>query len=249
MNRQLIGWIVAAVLAVALGGVLVWEVASGDGGESRTAALASGGQQGLPNAVSADFNQTQDEKAGERGDLPELENPADAPEVSVNPANTCDPNLEPNAFPEYRNSPADLQEAQGMSDQIVVGTAVGEKAAGGFSAKSAEHNGVIQTPVTNVTIHVDQVVSGSGSQGSNITIQRLGDAAGCFRAAGEERFQAGEQYLLLLEDGAGNRPPHVISPEGRYQVTDGELQADKENTFGAEVSGQTLNEVVAELRR
>jgi len=251
MTRNLIGWIVAAVLAVALGGVLIYEVASDDGGSSRKAALSSGGQQGLPSQVAADASNIQGEKEtpGNHA-LPELGADQQPTELKSNPPQRCDPGDEPNVFAEWRNDPDTLKDAGAMADEIVVGTATSAARGTSFSVNArGEPNNPQVTPVQDVTFHVNQSVKGDASQGSDITVQRLGDAAGCFRVAGDEAYQQGHQYLLLLEDGVGSRPPHVVSPEGRYMVRgNNTLQSVPENDFGEDVDGQRLGQVVSQLK-
>jgi hypothetical protein len=252
MNRNLIGWIVAAVLAVALGGVLIYEAASDDDGSSnRKAALSSGGQQGLPSQVSADANQIQDQKEtpGNHA-LPELGADQEPTRLQSNPPQRCNPGDEPNVFAEWRNNPESLDEAGTMADEIVVGTARSTHKGTPFSVNvSGEPNNPQVTPVQDVTFDVDQSIKGDTTEGGDITVQRLGDAAGCFRVAGDGAYQQGQRYLLLLENGAGARPPHTISPEGRYMVrANNTLQSVPQNDFGEDVDGQKLSQVVSKLK-
>jgi len=251
MNRQFIGWIVAAVLAVALGGVLIFQAGDDGGGVSRQAALESGSAMGMPSQLTDDFSQIRDDKETSGNHvLPDVGPGQQPTQLQANPNQRCDPDAEPNAFAEWRNTPEDLGEAGTMADQIVVGTVMSAQKAAPFTVVvRGEPGNPQETPVQNVTIHVDQTVKGETNQGSNVTIQRLGDARGCFRVAGDEPFQQGRQYLLLLEDGAGNRPAHVISPEGRYMVrANNTLQSENENEFGEDVDGQRLGQVVSQLR-
>ena len=166
------------------------------------------------------------------------------------PPNACDPNLPPNAFPEWRNNPETLDQARGMADQILSGTVTGLAAGEPLRAAAAgEPGGEIVTPVQNVTIRVADSVKGNARGGAEVTIQRLGDGEGCFRAAGDPPYRPGQQVLLLLENGAGGRPPHAIGPAGRYLVgPGGALQAVESNPIAAAVAGQKLEQVIARLR-
>ncbi len=139
MTRNHIGWIVAAVLAVALGGVLIYEVASDDGGSSRKAALSSGGQQGLPSQVAADASNIQGEKEtpGNHA-LPELGADQQPTELKSNPPQRCDPGDEPNVFAEWRNDPDTLKDAGAMADEIVVGTATSAARGTSFSVNASD---------------------------------------------------------------------------------------------------------------
>ena len=250
LNRQFTGWIVAGALAIALGGVIIYEAASGGSGTKRTAALGSAGAQSLPSAVSSDFNQIQEAKStGGTHELPQVGAQQHPTHLTNNPPQHCDPNDEPNVRAEWRNNPKSLNEAGNMSDQIVVGTPTGTSAGTPFSVNVAgEPNNPQVTPVQNVTFHVTQTVKGSA--GGTVTIQRLGDAAGCFRVMGDEQYQQGQKYLLLLENGAGNRPPHTLGPSGRYLVqANGTLMPEHSSLFSDQVSGDKLGQVINLLRQ
>jgi hypothetical protein len=247
INRQFTGWIVAAVLAVVLGGVIVYEAASGGGSSSRKASLGSG----LPVSAQQSFDQTKDAKdTGGSHQLPDMGPNQQPTQMAHNPQQHCDPGDEPNVFAEWRNSPENLADAGNMSDEIVVGTVTGAKQGRPFSVNvKGEPDNPQITPVQNVTVHVTESVKGEAQSGANVTVQKLGDSRGCFRVAGDEPYQQGHQYLLLLENGAGGRPPHVISPEGRYEVVSGQrLRASNENFFGDSVDGDRLAQVVNQLK-
>jgi hypothetical protein len=250
MNRPLIGWIVAAVLAAVLGGVLIYQAVDDDGG-SRPAALGSESEAGLPENIASDVDQIMEEKETEgENELPEVREGEEAPRLDENPQGTCDPDLSPNVFPEWRNDPENLDQALEMSDQIVVGTTSEVTNGQPFTARAqGEPGGQTETPILNVTLDVDQSIKGPAREGGTITIQSLGDAAGCYRAAGDPRYQQGQKYLLMLENGEGGRPPHVISPAGRYMVGDNNVLEAVENTAVSEdVAGQKLGEVVEKLQ-
>jgi hypothetical protein len=250
-NRGLLGWVVAGVLAVALVGVIIYEASSG--GESRSAAIGGGGQgQGPPPEVAAQVNDILDakNKAGGKDHLPTIppgQKPTDLPN---NPPQQCDPNAEPNAMAEWKNHAHSLAQAKGMADDIIVGEVQSVEAATPFTSKvEGEPGGVVETPVQDVTIKVDTSVKGNKKEGDVVTVQRLGDAAGCFRVVGDPPFAKGEKYLLMLENGFGNRPEHAIAPEGRYKVhPDGGLEAVTKNPVAEEVVGDRLDQVISKLK-
>lgn len=251
MNRQFIGWIVAAVLAVALGGVLIFQATDDGSSGSRTAALGSTSSAGTTSAQQADFTSLRDQKQTEGShQLPDIGAGQQPTRLESNPPVRCDPDLEPNVFAEWRNDPDDLAEAGSISDSIVVGTVTAVSQGQGFSVNVKGEPGNPQvTPVQNVTVHVDQAVKGDAQAGGNVTVEQLGDARGCFRVAGDEPYQQGQQYLLLLEDGAGNRSSHVISPEGRYMVTaNNTLRSSHDSDFGEDIDGDSLRQVVNQLK-
>ena len=250
-NTGLIGWVVAAVLGAALVSVLIYNAATGDEGRSAAIGSTKGPGLGAPPEVAADTERIRDAKeAAGKDKLPTIERGQTAPRVGDNPANTCDPNLEPNAFPEWRNNPQSLTEAGAMASQTIVGTVMGAAQGQPLTAAAAnEPGGRVETPVQNVSIKVDQTVKGVARVGVVLTIQRLGDAAGCVRVAGDPPYVQGQRVMLLLESGAEGRPPHVLSPAGRYSFgRAGALQPMPENPFAAEVAGQPLEQVLPKLR-
>lgn len=255
MNNNFIGWIVAAVLAVGLGGVLIYNAVD-DGGE-RTAALGSQGQgQGAPPEVAQQVAQILEEKNKSGKDkLPQVgsgQNAGQSPNrLESNPRGDCDPSLPPNVFPEWRNDPQNLNQARGQADDIVVGTVTGiGQGQPLVAAAPGEPGGQVETPVQMITIKVDQTVKGRARAGGVVTIEKLGDAAGCYRVAGDPPYQQGEQYLLLLESGKGGRSAgHAIAPAGRLQVIEGNfLRLTEDNAVASEVAGQKLEQVLAKLR-
>lgn len=252
MKNPFIGWIVAGVLAVALGGVLIYQVVDDDG--TRSAALGGQGQgqaQGPPPNVAEDVAKIQAEKAKGRDKAPpELPPGQEAPRLNENPEPTCDPALQPNVFVEWRNNPQNLQQARGQADQIVVATVTGVVNASPLVTDApTEPSGQVQTPVQTITLRVDQSLKGAARAGGPVTIEKIGDDRGCFRVEGDPPYERGEQYLLLLENGMGGRSAmHAISPAGRYRVAAGVLQAMQDNPFASEVAGQRLEEVAARLR-
>lgn len=262
-NTGLIGWVVAAVLGASLVGVLIYEEGynNNDNGKAAQAAAVSVGRptalnstqqgNGPPADVAQDVNKILEAKntAG-KDHVPKIPPGKEAPRLDSNPQRTCDPSLGPNAFPEWRNDPENLHQAAAMADQTIVGTVTGAQQGQPFSsANSNEPGGVVETPVQDVTIHVDQTVKGQARAGGVVTIQRLGDSQGCFRAAGEPPYAQGQQVLLLLENGAGGRPPHPLSPAGRYVVGPNQaIQAVEGNPIASEVAGQKLDQVLAKLQ-
>lgn len=251
-TRSLIGWVVAGVLAVALGGVLIYEAVGGGGGGDRTAAFSGKQGNGPPPELVNDVNAILDAKnnAGPKDRPPNIPPGKSARQLDENPQQRCDPALEPNVIAEWRNSPNNLNQAAAMADQVIVGTAENVEQSTPFTANVAgEPGGAVETPVQNITIHVDQSVKGGARAGGVVTIQRLGDAAGCFRVQGDPPYQRGEQYLLMLEDGQGGRPPHPIAPEGRYRVREnGALEAVTKNPVAEEIAGQRLEQVLQRVR-
>lgn len=259
LDKQLIGWLAAAVMGAALIGVIIYNVVSDDGGKStQSNALANtssplgnvSNAQGPPPDVAEDVKRILDEKNRVGKDkVPDVPPGQQGTRVDTNPQETCDPDLPPNAFPEWKNNPESLAQAKQMAKQIIVGEVTNVETGPGLRAAApGEPGGEVVTPVQNVTIQVKDKVKGSGKAGDTITIQRLGDDRGCFRAAGDPPYKKAEQVLLLLEDGVGGRPAHAISPAGRYKVKEGKLEVVEDNPIATEVAGKKLDEVVAKLK-
>ncbi len=98
-------------------------------------------------------------------------------------------------------------------------------------------------------IEIDEAVKGPARAGGVVTIERQGDGEGCVRVAGDPPYRAGEQHLLLLENGRGGRPPHPVSPAGRFEVgPDKVLQAVEDTPVGRDIARQRLEQVLTRLR-
>jgi hypothetical protein len=249
-DRSLIGWIVAAVLAAVLVGVVVYDRTDDD----RRPAALGGGAQGtpVPPEVAADAAKIRAGKP-EREDhtIPNVPPGHERRELAQNPPRTgCDPNRPPNAFAEWENRPQSLNQARGLSDQIIVGTVRGERPGQPYTSPvEGEPGGQVSYPVQIVTIEIDEAVKGPARAGGVVTIERQGDGEGCVRVAGDPPYRAGEQHLLLLENGRGGRPPHPVSPAGRFEVgPDNALQAVEDTPVGRDIARQRLEQVLTRLR-
>lgn len=251
-SRSMLGWIVAAVLGVALAGVLVFQMAGGN--DSRAAAL---GGQNPPSAnepppgAEDDAQQIREEKGqnADRGTFANLPPGAQANSVAANPDNDCDPNLPPNVFAEWRNVPVNLNQANSMASDIVVATVQSSESGQPYEFESPGGE-TDALPTQLVTLTVDERVKGDGPErGDALTIESLGDSEGCFRAAGDPLYEQGQQYLLMLEEGQGSRPAHTFGPGGRWLVVDGVLQGmieDNENM--TDTAKQQLEAILERLR-
>lgn len=252
MNKGNMGWVVAALLAVVLGGALVFQMASDDSDTRPAAAGDRGNAQEPPPDEAENARKIKEEKEARGKDrLPALEAGQQGTQLDHNPQGPCNPDLPPNVFAEWRNQPQNLNAASGQANQIVVGTVQAVEAGPPLTTPAGfEPGGEVRTPVQRVTLRVDDQVRGQGGGGGGtVTIESLGDEQGCYRVAGDPPYRPGQQYLLLLESGQGGRPPHTISPAGRYLVApDKILQAMENNPFMSEVAGRKLAEVVQRLR-
>lgn len=250
MNKSLTGWIVAAVLAAVLAGVLIYDSTSDEG--DRAASLG-GVTQGTspPSDVAADVAQIKANKPESGNNSPPPVPPGQqVRELKSNPQPVCDPNGHPNVFAEWENQPQNLNQAAGQAAQIVVGTAQGVAQGQPYTNDvQGEPGGGVTYPTQNVTIRVDEAVKGPAREGGVVTIERLGDAEGCFRVAGDPPYKAGQQYLLLLEDGRGGRPAHTISSAGRYEIgLDKAVQAMEDNPVAQDIARQKLDQVLTRLK-
>ncbi|HEX9765700.1 MAG TPA: hypothetical protein VGA36_02980 [Nitriliruptorales bacterium] len=251
-SKSMLGWIVAAVLAVVLAGVLIFQAAGGD--DSREAALRGQNPPSADNpppGAEQDAQQIREQKGGnaDRSAFANLPPGEQARSVGANPDNDCDPDLPPNVFAEWRNVPVNLNQASSMARDIVVATVQSTEAGQPHVSESPDGE-VDSLPTQIVTLTVDERVRGNGpGSGEPLTIEALGDAEGCFRAAGDPLYEPGEQYLLLLEQGQGGRPAHTFGPGGRWLVVDGILEGmieDNENM--TDTAKQQLEAVLERLR-
>jgi hypothetical protein len=266
MNKRerlfVIGGIVLIVAAAAIAAVVSWALTKGGGGTKepssvsiiRRTPLTSGRErvgQGPPPEVSRDVQAILDAKnAVGKDHIPGVPPGQQAPRVDQNPSQTCDPNLEPNAYAEWKDTPKSLREAGSSSDQTVVGTVVSVAAGDPYKAAAdGLPGGSVETPTQNITIRIDRSVKGNAKGGQQITVQRLGDAQGCYRVGGDPAYQQGQQVLLLLQRGSGGKPSHPLGAAGRYTVgADNSVQALEDNPIASEVAGKKLDDVVAMLQ-
>lgn len=253
MRNKIIGGL--AALVVVAGGVLVYQGA--DDTQTRKASIGQGQNQ-PPADKAADAQKIMDAKAREAGNpepgkagrvkkLP----PGEGPSLEQHPPRTCDPSLPPNVEIMWAKQPRNLNEAKGISSRIVVGTVEElRQLPPVVHEHPGEPGGKLETPVQEVTLKVDQSIKGGAKAGERQAIVRAGDAEGCYRVEGDPAYKPGEQYLLLLEESGPGKPPHVISPAGRFKVTGPEraLQAFERNPTASEVAGQKLDAVLARLK-
>lgn len=249
MNKGTMGWVVAAVLAVALVGVLAFR--GGDGG-GRQAALGPVDQLtgGLPRGAAAEAEKILAAKRTEgENALPKLPAGVEPTKLAENPARVCNPNLEPNVSAEWLHAPEDLTKAAGLASRIVVGVVSAVEEGPPFKVEGAKEPD-LDTPVQAIKIRVEDSVKGASKPGDILSVQRLGDANGCFRVEGDPPYNVGEKYLLLLREPSEGRNlfQTVSPPTGRFIESNGVLQTTHHIPFITDIRGQKLADVVAKLR-
>jgi hypothetical protein len=253
INKNLIGWVVAAAFAAGFAGVLIYNATTGDGGTSASSQAQASAERGsLLGGPPDDASAIMEEKnrAGEKGKVPNLPPAAQEHRVGNEVSRDCGLDLPPTIVADWANEPASLDAAAGMAQQILAGMVTGLDTGQPYRAESSvEPRGAVEMPTQNITIRVDQSAKGGGRAGQTVTVERLGDAQGCFRVQGEPPYRRGQQVVLFLEAGGSGRPPHPIAPAGRFVVGPANaLEAVEGNPVAAEVAGKKLEEVLAKVR-
>lgn len=244
---------VLTAIALLAGAAFIYQTS--DDASNNKASIGSG-QSAPPNDKAADAQKIMDDKAEKAGN-PDPGKPGKIEKADNDPRNdvrigqTCDASMPPNVEIMWRAQPRNLNEAKGMSTRIMVGT-VQEitQLPPVVHQHPGEPGGTLETPVQQITFKVDDNIKGPARKGETQAIVRAGDGEGCYRVEGDPAYARGEQYLLLLEESGPGKPPHVISPAGRFKVNGPEqaLQAFERNQTAAEVAGQKLSAVVARLK-
>lgn len=162
--------------------------------------------------------------------------------------------------PVWNFQPKNFAEAKNKAQQIVLAEVVNVERGEDLVTKAeGEPNGEDRLPTQKVTLKVAKGYKGAGRDGMITLFQTGGEVqlppppaegekapiveASQVIFAGDPLYQAGEQYLLLLEPGPRNMQ-RIVSPEGRYKVErDGTLAAMVESDAANEVKGKPLAEV------
>lgn len=244
--------IVLTALALLAGAGFIYQAS--DGADTRKASIGTG-QHAPPPDKAADAQAIMTAKslaagAAEQGKAGAVEVTDDFPRLETNPEGACGAGLPPNVEILWAKQPRNLQEARAMATQIVVGTVTAIRDIDPVvQAHPGEPGGQDVTPVQQITLRVDVSVKGTNKVGASRTLVRAGDTEGCYRVEGDPAYAKGEKYLLLLEESGQGRPPHTLSPAGRFRVNaDGTLQGFQQNQVVAEVGGQPLATVLGQLR-
>lgn len=161
--------------------------------------------------------------------------------------------------------PKSLREARNRAQSIVLAEVVSvERGEDLVTAAPGEPNGVDRIPTQRVTLNVLKAYRGLTKQGDQLTVFQTGGtvlppapAQGAkepstdvqqFIMEGDPLYQAGEQYLLMLEPGPKNML-RTISPEGRYrQEKNGALTPMIDGAVAREISGKKLDSLEQTLR-
>lgn len=156
----------------------------------------------------------------------------------------------------WANTPASVEEAVELSDEVVVGRVVRVRKARDLEVDApGEPGGVHRIPVETVTFQVEKVhLAPTDRRGRPETIEifhtgGVDDEGRDVMLEGDPEYRPGQRYLLFLTEGPeleveGTRllTRSVISPEGRYGVgRNGRLDpASRGRGFAAEQRGQPL---------
>jgi hypothetical protein len=151
---------------------------------------------------------------------------------------------EPRFHAFWRNTPHSIAEATHMASDVVVATV--RDVAEGDAIETVHAAGVQRIPTQRVTFDVDRKRKGSLRVGESFVLFQNGNEANRFDE--DPSYEVGHTYLMFLsprEDGTYL----VISPEGRYEVTEHGLSPVVEDGFAGQLEGASLRDVMADVGR
>jgi hypothetical protein len=148
--------------------------------------------------------------------------------------------------PVWRYHPTSAPQAARMGDSVVRATVTSVRQ-GPDIVKSApaEPGGVTRVPTQSITLRTDETLKGHAAR--TFTIFRTGSAT--LSTSGDPAYQAGEQYVLVLKGKRADGRRVLLSPEGRYRVTGGSVQAISDTPGVAKVNGMSYTDFRSLIRR
>lgn len=143
----------------------------------------------------------------------------------------------------YRN-PATAQEAYGMSPLAVIGTVKSVAPAADIVVPAkGEPGGVDRVPNQTITIAVQDTLKGTATHEIQVYHTGTNDRF----ADGDPAYAVGQQVVLFLAETRADGRYVLVSPEGRFVVSNGTVQPLSERPGLAVTQGQSLTAFRAAL--
>jgi hypothetical protein len=164
-------------------------------------------------------------------------------------ANPAHPTIGPEAdAPRFHafwyNHPHSFNEAIRLSSNVVDATV--SAVVDGDDIVTTHEAGVTRIPTQRVHFQVNRGFKGDLRAGESFVLFQNGNEENRFEE--DPSYEVGARYLMFLtprEDGTYR----VISPEGRYGVTDNGLQPAAKEGFAGDLKGASLKDVVSDVKR
>lgn len=146
----------------------------------------------------------------------------------------------------WYNHPHSLREATKLADNVVVATMTGVADGKPIVSRSEDGTYVTRIPTQRITFQVMDSRKGDLGENESFVLYQNGNYQNRFDE--DPNYKLGATYLLFLSD-RGDGTHMVISPEGRYEVTQKGLAPVTENSFAASLKGAQIEDVIRDVQR
>jgi hypothetical protein len=146
----------------------------------------------------------------------------------------------------WYNHPHSLREATRIANNVVVATMTGVSDGKPIVSRSEDGTYVNRIPTQRVTFQVMDSRKGDLVENESFVLFQNGNFQNRFDE--DPSYKLGATYLLFLSD-RGDGTYMVISPEGRYEITQKGLAPVTENSFAASLKGANVEDVVRDVQR
>ena len=145
----------------------------------------------------------------------------------------------------WANTPRTLHETQRLAAHIVVATVTGvDKGAPIVNRQSDGYESRI--PTQRVTFNINRSRKGPMVSGESFVLFQNGNEHNRFDE--DPSYKVGSRHLLFLTE-RGDGTFLVVSPEGRFELTNRGLVPASNKGFAAELKGASLQDVLADVTR
>jgi hypothetical protein len=138
------------------------------------------------------------------------------------------------------------REATRIANNVVVATMTGVADGKPIVSRSEDGTYVTRIPTQRVTFSVMDSRKGDLAENETFVLFQNGNYQNRFDE--DPSYKMGQTYLLFLSD-RGDGTHMVISPEGRYEVTQKGLAPVTENSFAASLKGAQIEDVIRDVQR
>ncbi len=146
----------------------------------------------------------------------------------------------------WYNHPHSLREATKLASDVVVATVTGVTEGKPIVSRSEAGDYVSRIPTQRVTFSVMDSRKGSLVADETFVLFQNGNYNNRFDE--DPSYKVGSTHLMFLSN-RGDGTYMVISPEGRYEITQKGLAPATENSFAADLKGARIEDVISDVQR
>jgi hypothetical protein len=146
----------------------------------------------------------------------------------------------------WRNNPRSLRETTKLASDVVVATVTGVTEGKPIVSRSEAGDYVARIPTQRVTFSVMDSRKGSLVADETFVLFQNGNYNNRFDE--DPSYKVGSTYLMFLTE-RGDGSYLVVSPEGRYEVTQKGLVPATEKSFAADLKGARIEDVISDVQR